>query len=336
MNLTRRLLSKIQSESFLLGILYLIGLLFLCRDTDKKRGRPYIYPTGTMLRCFVVRIWLRIPSNNCLHQYFSIDNTYNKKVMAACGLNMLPDRRTFDRRFKIIQLQDVIKIMGTRFVAEKIVHGTIVSVDSTMIHAKGYKVWHKADIKSNTVRRPGIDTDARWGFSATRGWIFGYKMHLSCTTGDVIVPLSASISTANVPDNKKYQEIVEPLPGIVRYIVADAGYEDYKLYDYSRQKEIRLVYPIRRYRRTKGERLKLVAFYKSRKGQRIYWNRNVTIEPLFQCIKDTFGLSVLTVRGFENVSSYILMCIFVYQIAVYYNCICGSKNPRCVKHMIGN
>ncbi|MDE1827511.1 MAG: hypothetical protein KGH83_07970, partial [Thaumarchaeota archaeon] len=84
--MTRRLLSKIKSESFLICILHLIGLLFLYRDDDKKRGRPYIYPTCTMVRCFVVRIWFRIPSNNCLHHYFSTNTRYNKKIMKSCGL----------------------------------------------------------------------------------------------------------------------------------------------------------------------------------------------------------------------------------------------------------
>ena len=28
------------------------------------------------------------------------------------------------------------------------------------------------------VSRSGIDTDAMWGFSHTKGWIFGYKLHL--------------------------------------------------------------------------------------------------------------------------------------------------------------
>ena len=33
------------------------------------------------------------------------------------------------------------------------------------------------------VPHSGIDTDARWGFSHTKGWIFGYKLHLISTTG---------------------------------------------------------------------------------------------------------------------------------------------------------
>ncbi len=50
----------------------------------------------------------------------------------------------------------------------------------------------------------GIDTDARWGYSHTKGWIFGYKLHLTCTTGKIVVPLTADVTTANVPDNRTY------------------------------------------------------------------------------------------------------------------------------------
>jgi hypothetical protein len=49
MHLTRSFLSKIKSESFLIGILHLIGLLFWYTDNDKKRGHPYVYPTTVML-----------------------------------------------------------------------------------------------------------------------------------------------------------------------------------------------------------------------------------------------------------------------------------------------
>ena len=336
MNLTRRLLSKIKSESFLIGILHLIGLLFLYTDDDKKRGRPYVYPTGTMLRCFVVRIWLRIPSNNCLHHYFSINSFHNRKVMRACGLDTLPDRRTFDRRFKVLPVQDMIGTIGKRFVTEKIVDASITSVDSSMIRAKNGHVWHRKQMISGKVPRSGIDTDARWGFSGTKGWLFGYKLHMSCSTGKLVVPLSAGMTPANVYDNQMYQELVEDLSDGIRYVVADAGYDDHKLYDYSRYRGIRLVCPVRRYRHTKGDRLGIISFYKSREGQIIYGTRSVSIEPLFCTIKDTFGISTSPVVRFDNVSSYLLMCVFVYQIAVYYNCVIGSDNPRCVKRMLGN
>ncbi|MEM3062115.1 MAG: hypothetical protein QW303_01025, partial [Nitrososphaerota archaeon] len=53
--------------------MHLIGLLFLYNDADQsKRGRPYVYPTAVILRCFVVRRWFRIPSNNALWYYFLV------------------------------------------------------------------------------------------------------------------------------------------------------------------------------------------------------------------------------------------------------------------------
>ena len=44
-----------------------------------------------------------------------------------------------------------------------------------------------------------------------RVWVFGYKLYMSCSTGKLIVPLSADVSTANVSDGKMYYTIVEPL-----------------------------------------------------------------------------------------------------------------------------
>ncbi|MGI0007251.1 MAG: transposase [Nitrosotalea sp.] len=305
-------------------------------DDDKKKGRPYIYSTGTILRCYVVRIWMRIPSNNCLHHYFSTDLSYNRKVMSICGLHTLPDRRTFDRRFKVLPICDMISTIGKRFVTEKIVDVSIVSVDSSMMRAKNGHVWHRKQMIKGAIPRSGIDTDARWGFSGTRGWLFGYKLHMSCSTGPLVVPLSAGVTPANVYDNQMYQDLIGCLPDGIRYVVADAGYDDHKLYDYSRYRGARLVCPVRRYRHTKDERLKMISFYKSRKGQKIYHNRGVSIEPLFECVKDTFGVSTSPVIGFDNASSYVLMCVLVYQVAVYYNCITGNNNPRYIKRMLGN
>ncbi len=66
-------------------------------------------------------------------------------------------------------------------------------------------------MKKGVIPRSGIDTDARWwGYSHTKGWIFGNKLHLmsstpTTTAGEIIVPLTADVTTtANVPDNKIY------------------------------------------------------------------------------------------------------------------------------------
>ena len=53
-------------------------------------------------------------------------------------------------------------------------------------------------MKKGIVPRSGIDTDARRGYSHTKGWVFGYKLHLTSTTGELVVPLTADVTTANV------------------------------------------------------------------------------------------------------------------------------------------
>ncbi len=62
-------------------------------------------------------------------------------------------------------------------------------------------------MEKGIVPRPaGIDMDAWWGYSYTKGWIFGYKLHLiSTTASDLVVPLTAAdVTTANVSDNQMY------------------------------------------------------------------------------------------------------------------------------------
>ncbi len=58
-------------------------------------------------------------------------------------------------------------------------------------------------------------------------WILGYKLHLTCTTGSFIVPLTADVTTANVPDNQKvhfFNITINILSSVLR-MTSDAGYE---------------------------------------------------------------------------------------------------------------
>ena len=55
--------------------------------------------------------------------------------------------------------------MAALFVKERLVDPYIVSVDSTLLKAKGH-VWHKSSMIKGIVPRSGIDTDARWGIQS--------------------------------------------------------------------------------------------------------------------------------------------------------------------------
>jgi len=343
MNPGRRLPSRVLlSESFLIGILRLIGLIPWPIHSKRRVGRPYVYSPLVMLRCFIVRIWMKIPSNNALHSFFllSTENPYNARVMEACGLDRVPDRRTFDRRLKNISsdgsdedLRPRIDAMGHLFVAEELTDPYIASVDSTLLKARGH-VWHRSSMQKNVVPYSGIDTDARWGKSRTKGWVFGYKLHLVSSTGSLIVPLSADFTTASVPDSKIYAKVTASLRG-VRYVDGDQGYDVDDLYELSRERGFDLVCPIARYENTHAERVELVFFYESELGQLVYSWRSKSVEPLFEQIKDVFGIDPLPVRGFDKTKMSVLLSVLLYQTMVYYNHQTG-RPPRALKHMLGS
>ena len=187
-------------------------------------------------------------------------------------------------------------------------------------------------MKEGIVPCSGIDTDARWGFSHTKGWIFGYKLHMvSSTDSSVVVPLSADVTTANVSDKQVYpgSDIViiylspETLKKI-HFMVADPGYDDKTLYDLSIKKGFQLVCPVRRYKNTPEERLKLVDFYESALGQVIYSKRGISIEPLIEHIKSTFRIDPVPVRGYEKVRGIILLV----SIAVPDTCLLQLQDTK--------
>jgi len=230
--------------------------------------------------------------------------------------------------------------MGYLFVSERLVEPSITSIDSTLLKAKG-PVWHKSSMKKGEVPCPGIDTDARWDYSHTKGWIFGYKLHLTCSTGKIVVPLTADVTTANVPDNRMYIPLtssplsVFSLPYVL-YMIADPGYDDKNLYEYSKKVlGIDLVCPVERYKSTCKERLDLVCFYDSEMGQAIYSRRRISIEPLIEHIKSVFRIDPLPIQEFDAISAIVLLSVLLYQIKVYYNCKAEKINPKSIKYMLG-
>ncbi|MEZ5370614.1 MAG: transposase [Candidatus Nitrosocosmicus sp.] len=251
-------LASYSSSSILNSILYLVGIIDWSYNSikpQKRRDRPYVYAPTIILRCFIVRIWLRLDSNRSLHHFLCLDLPYNKKVMKACGLSpsyLPPSRRTFDRRLKIIytDIKERISTMGNLFVIDGLVKPYIFATDTALLKSKG-KVWHKLSMKDGVIPRSGIDTDARWGRSRTKGWILGYKLHMICSTDPycIIIPLSADVTTANISDKPVYPNIVSCLSSEVlkkiHYMVADPGFGGKKLYDVSIKKGFELVCPLK-------------------------------------------------------------------------------------------
>ena len=306
-----------------------------------------MYAPTIILRCFIVRIWFRLDSNRSLYRFLSIELPNNRQILKACGLSLTykPSRRTFDRRLKTIytDIKEKISTMGNLFVIEGLVKPYVVATDTALLRSKG-KVLHRSSIKKGIVPRSGIDIDARWGRSRTKGWVFGYKLHMICNTDPLssVVPLSADVTTANVSDKPAYPDTVSSLlPETLErmhYMVADPGFDSQKLYNFSLRNQFQLICPVKRYKNTPVERLNLVDFYESALGQVVYYRRKISIEPLIEHIKSVFRIDPVPVKGLDKVRSIVLLSVLLYQIVVYYNCkvLKKSDNPRRdIKYMIG-
>ena len=311
------------------------------KKVKRRRGRPYVYSPTVILRCFIVRLWFRLDSNNALHEFLGMNYPYNKKVMKACGLTQIPDRRTFDRRLKTISIdiKERIAVMISLFVHENMLDPYIVAIDSTLLKAKG-SVWHKSSMIKGVVPCSGIDTDARWGFSHSKGWIFGYKLHMISSTGSIIVPLAADFTTANIQDNQIYNPMTSSTITTtpeekICYMIGDSAYDDDKLYDLSANRGYALVCPVQRYEHTPADRLELIQFYESELGQAIYSWRSKSIEPLIEHIKSVFRIDPLPVKGYQMAAGIVLLSVLLYQILVYYNYKTRrSQRPKSIKHML--
>ena len=78
------------------------------------------------------------------------------------------------------------------------------------------------------------------GIQSHQGMDIWVKLHIAASNGSLIVPLSADFTQADVQDNQMYPAITcsSSLPQGVRYMVADSGYDDHKLYNLSITKRI--------------------------------------------------------------------------------------------------
>jgi hypothetical protein len=231
--------------------------------------------------------------------------------------------------------------MGNLFVKERLVDPYIVTIDSTLIRAKGH-LRHKSSMIKGVVPCSGIDIDARWGFNSATPSI-GYlviNLHITARTGSLIVPLSADFTQADIQDNQIYPTITcsSSLPQGVRYMAAaDSGYDDHKLYNLSTDRGFELVSPVSEiYNNTSSDRLRLIEFYESELGKAIHCWRGISVEPLIEHIKDVFKIDPLPIRGYQKAAGLVPLSVLIYQIIVYYNCKTRKEHPKAIQHMLGS
>ena len=103
--------------------------------------------------------------------------------------------------------------MAALFVKERLVDHYIVSVDSTLLKAKGC-LWHKSSMNKGVVPRPGIDIYARWDQSVSQSYQAVGQLVINSTQQQILVLrltykiVNALAIKSQLPQGVRYMQLI--------------------------------------------------------------------------------------------------------------------------------
>ena len=195
----------------------------------RGRGRQKTYTDKLFLKAVLIMIVRRLHKVGELLSVLEQPTSEMQQLRTLlCHNGRFPSRRTWERRLAALpqSLPEQIGCLG-RHLVEMLQPwqecGRAAAIDSTVLRAKD-GVWHKKDRQAGLVPHTRIDTQAHWTKSGWHGWVYGWKLHLICSTGPVWIPLAADLTAANVADNDKAPELIAQLPRHALYVLGDLHY----------------------------------------------------------------------------------------------------------------
>ena len=282
----------------------------------RGRGRPTVYSNRLFVKALIIMIVRH------LHKVGELLAILEQPTVEMQTLRTLlsekgryPSRRTWERRLAALPetLPAQIGCLGRHLVSlldPWQYCGRAVAIDSTVLRACG-GVWHKKHREAGVVPHTRIDTDAHWTKSGWHGWVYGWKLHVCCTAGDVWIPLAADLTPANVADNEKAPDLLEQLPLHRMYVLGDLHYNTPELQEHCHCRDRILVttqygaYP----HIGPGVEVRRI-FHKL---------RSITIENFNEQFKAIFSAhDQVQTKGEVNTKRWALGAILVYQIALLY------------------
>jgi hypothetical protein len=314
----------ISQDSKLVKIVKLAVKLLKNLQLPKRVGRPFVYQPVVIVCCLLVMVAKRL-SVRGLYTFLTEPDGYSIRLVIPFPQGNIPNRRTFDRRFKqsLYALQ-LAMVTVTLFVVKRFHLGIArLSLDNRMFQAVG-AIWHRKDqlkgIIPNGLRN--IDKTAGWGVSHYRGWVYGHGLDVFVTTGKVVFPVIALARSLVVRGNTAVKQLITLLPTVQKgVIVADSEYCDQKL-DHLLQATGRRLYAPSKY------------YPKQLPKSRTYQRRKTTVEPFYERFLLAFCLRGKLDRKGPHAWPYLVACCLLYQLMVTTNLLNGNAHPLEVTHFI--
>lgn len=316
----------------------------------KGPGRPRQFQ-GWQVGCLIyVAVLHKCKSKSSQYQFL---HQQQAELIQLLHLDAFPARSTYFARYRTAHLmfREAIRLQGRKAISEGIADPEVVSVDKSLVAAKG-RPWYRRHGKPVQPPPRGVDKGAGWAYSQYDGWVWGYGFETVVTAPEkgLVFPILASVASANYSEHHSFKDKIPQLPKGTRHVLADAGYDSNAFqsaieYDRKGRRNGRhflcpLVgrggkprageYPQRGLRGLLLARRHLrLRYLESHKGRRLYKRRSKTVEPFHQWIKSCFELGDrVWHRGLENNQTHLLAAIFSYQVLVRYNYRNGNKNAK--------
>jgi hypothetical protein len=316
-------------------------------------GRPPDYDDWKIAVMIVAAILKNRKTKSAQYRFLQ---GHRRKFRQWLGLRFFPVRSTYFERYRhaYALLQTAIRLQGVLAIRLGLADASVVAVDKSLLRARGPE-WNHKDRKAHRIppRLHGVDRDSAWGYSPHHHWVQGYSFEVVVTApprGGTVWPLLASADRANASEKVSFGSKIDLLPRPTRFALADSGYDTNEYGDrverddQGRPNGRHFVCPPQQgcparppdaYRLTKAARLarqrriERVAFYRSRRGQRLFARRGTSVEPFNQWFKSAFSLGqTVWHRGLANNQTQLTAAIFAYQLLLRYNHACGRENGQ--------
>ena len=251
-----------------------------------------------------------------------------------------PDRTTLSRRSKQLAavIQAFVAFLGQAVddLDERFGNHDLVE-DKSLFKAAG-PVWHQSDRKENRIPNGlrNLDQDATWSKSGYHGWVYGYGLHITCTSAafpKLVQVATAAVSDASVLDMKAETILNHMQPDT---LTADDGYTKAMRIRNWAKRGVCLITPAIRW--VKGRYAEAYhQFLLQPSVKQHLRDRKTSVEPLFDLIAKVIGATdnhkQLPVKGLVNVQTCLALGTLTVQIAMIMNSIWGLP-LRNISHMM--
>jgi hypothetical protein len=290
-----------------------------------RRGRPFTYAQRLMIVFFTCMLLRRITEFQAQHRWLCThpDDAH------LLGFTTIPHRTTLMRRYKAIAptVDAFVAFVGDW--AERVdaaCASDVLVMDGSLFKARG-PVWHQRDRLASRVpeKLRNLDQDASWGKSGYHGWVYGYRLHCTCTLAGFpkLVRVTTGRTAESTVVDELEQAVLERQPKVV---VGDNGFCKATRIRRWAKAGVVLATPASAWCKGKYAR----AYHRFLKqGDIARWlkARRTAIEPLFDLLRHVLGTKgrqkQLPVAGLPRVDTFLSLGVLAVQIAMLVNSVWG-------------